>query len=110
MDTSLTVTGYGCPTQIEGTTATGESVYFRYRWGQASLQIDGQTVWTACYGHAQSGVMESATALRLVTALLEARAAHQAALQELPVGPVPPLDTEAEAMWSRLYASPPPSP
>lgn len=29
----------GCPTQYEGYLESGEYVYFRYRWGWASLEI-----------------------------------------------------------------------
>lgn len=107
MTAELTVTCYGCPTQIEGTTDTGESVYFRYRWGNATLNIDGETVFSQPYGDSMSGVMSDTAALRLVHALLEARSAHAALRAELPLGAVPPLDAEGQAWIDRLTGAAP---
>lgn len=90
------------PTQIRGTSPEGWDVHFRFRWGTASLTIDQRLVWTENYGHAMSGRMDVDLAFALITPQLPAHAAHLAASAALPIGPVPVLSPDEEAMMNRL--------
>lgn len=50
-----------CPEQHEGTLVTGEGFYFRYRYGHASLKLDGaEPNYTVMeYGDGYAGVFQS---------------------------------------------------
>lgn len=102
--TYLAVTCHGTPTQIEGAAPNGDLIYFRFRWGVATLSVNGEAIWTERYGHDMSGVMEPDDAFRLVAALLDLREAHLALRAALPLTPVPPLDEEGRAFMARLTA------
>lgn len=117
----LKLTCRSVPTQIEGTTPDGERVYFRFRWGSAALWVEGECVWDDRYGHDMSGDMDPDLAMALITTQLAARgtpegdpardaarAAHEAAREALPVGPVPPLGPEEQALMDRWTATVPP--
>jgi len=105
----LKVTCRSVPTQIEGTSPDGEHVYFRYRWGHATLDVDDVQIWCESYGHDLSGDMDPDLAIALITAQLAARAAHRAARAALPVGDVPPLAPEEQALMDRWTATVPPT-
>lgn len=55
----LECTCSACPTQYEGTLKTGENIYFRYRWGGGSVEINGQCYYSFDTNDALNGVMES---------------------------------------------------
>jgi hypothetical protein len=112
----LALTCRSAPTQMEGVSPDGDHVYFRFRWSVASVEINHETVWSEQYGHGMSGDMDPDLAAALVVAQLAARhghaaasalalAAHQAARAALPVGPVPPLAPEEQALMDRWTAT-----
>jgi hypothetical protein len=41
---SLTQTSAACPSEWDGKTEDGKSVYIRYRWGRGGIEIDGETI------------------------------------------------------------------
>lgn len=101
----LRVTCRSVPTQIEGTTPDGEHVYFRFRWGLAQLEIGDELIWEQRYGHEMSGDMDPDLAVAIITTQLAARAAHQAARAALPLGAVPPLTPQEQALMDEWTAS-----
>lgn len=118
----LTLTCRSVPTQIEGTTPDGERVYFRFRFGSAALWVEGALVWDDRYGHDYSGDMDPDLAIAIITtqlaargtpeddpARLAARAAHEAAREALPLGDVPPLTDQEQALMDRWTAVTPPA-
>lgn len=104
----LRVTCAGVPTQIEGVSPDGERVYFRFRWGRATLDINDEQVWSESYGDSYSGCMDTDVAIRLITAVLAYRAAHAAALAELPLGEPRPLTEHEQALTNRWIVTAPP--
>lgn len=69
---SLEITCYACPTQWEGKTADGYDIYIRYRWGNLTLDINGQTVATIeGHGDGFAGVLEHETMKELLKDYLE---------------------------------------
>ncbi|MFE2934886.1 hypothetical protein [Streptomyces sp. NPDC059278] len=76
----LRTTCYGVPVQIEGETPDGNTVYFRFRYGTATVQITGETTWTWTEKVSDDldGSMDETEALRLVAALVDLHAALQA--------------------------------
>lgn len=75
----LKITCHGCPTQIEGDTPDGNSVYFRYRWGRAVVEINDRTVWGEQLSDDLDGVMDPDTALRITCAVVDLHEAVQSA-------------------------------
>ncbi|MFJ5532441.1 hypothetical protein [Streptomyces sp. NPDC093261] len=65
----LRVTCRFCPTQLEGETPDGRHVYFRYRWGVASVDIDGEHVWSERLGDDYDGVMDTDEAKRIAASV-----------------------------------------
>jgi hypothetical protein len=71
----LRLTTFGLPTQIEGTSPAGHRVYFRFRWGYASVEVDDVTVWDGHFGDDMCGVMDETVALRVTAAAYDLWAA-----------------------------------
>lgn len=121
MDTDwLKVTCHYTPTQLEGTSPDGDSVYFRFRRGRATLDLNGATIWAQDYGDRWAGVMDTSHATALVLAVVDLhhnrpgaadryRDAHAAARADLPVGPARPLDADTQALMDRFMATVPPA-
>jgi hypothetical protein len=101
-----------------GRTPDGDRVYFRFRFGRARLEVNDELVWWDTYGHDMSGDMDPDLAAALVVAQLAvlrgepgaqelADAAHDAARAALPVGPVPPLSPEDQALMDKFISTVP---
>jgi hypothetical protein len=69
---SLDVTCLSCPTQIEGRLPDGRYVYFRYRWGHASITVDGDEVYSQTHGDGLDGSMDEAEARVIIVSALTA--------------------------------------
>lgn len=50
-------TCYACPSQWEGKTDNGERVYVRYRWGNLSIDINGNGFYSESIGDGLAGVL-----------------------------------------------------
>jgi hypothetical protein len=116
----LKITCRYTPTQLEGTTPEGAYVYFRYRWGVATLDIDGTQIWSEEYGDQYGGVMDTDLAAALVTTQLGIHqgdplaqalydVAHAFARAALPVAPARPLTDAEQALLDRWTATTPPA-
>ena len=68
----LTRTCDSCPSQWEGTTAKGESVYIRYRWGELDVEIGGESVvsMSPSDSHGMDGVMSDEKLFKILSGIL----------------------------------------
>ena len=55
---NLVKTCSACPSQWEGTTKCGKSIYIRYRWGSLTLDIDGETIYSSSKGNSLDGYLD----------------------------------------------------
>ncbi|MFI8462038.1 hypothetical protein [Kitasatospora sp. NPDC085464] len=95
MPDSLNVTTYAAPTQVEGTTADGQAVYLRFRWGHVTVDVDGVRVVSEQISDDLDGVMTAQAALRLARAAAGFQAA-QAELASALAAARRPLERDAE--------------
>jgi hypothetical protein len=54
---TITQTCFACPSQWEGQTTNGDSIYVRHRWGTLRVDLNGKTVLSKDVGDGLSGVM-----------------------------------------------------
>ncbi|WP_030247633.1 hypothetical protein [Streptomyces sp. NRRL S-350] len=78
MPDSLRVTTFLAPTQVTGTTADGQAVYLRFRWGRVTVDVDDAVVVSEQISDDLDGAMDPHAALRLA----RAAAGFQAATPE----------------------------
>ena len=66
------MTCLACPSQWEGITDDGESVYIRYRWGHLSVSVSGTKIFSRQIGDGLDGVL-STTDMLAITGIRESQ-------------------------------------
>lgn len=51
--------GTWCPTQVSGTSPDGKHVYARYRFGQLTVHVDGELMFSCTVGDSMNGVADA---------------------------------------------------
>lgn len=65
----LKCTCESCPTQWEGTTEDGEAIYIRYRWGQLTIDVSSETIYSKQIGDGFDGLISLENVMKIIEGL-----------------------------------------